>query len=414
MTDKVLIVGNGYAGVAAARTLAALGSASVTVVAGEASRAYCAHLLPELAAGRKEEADLLLADPREFGTSGIRFVAGARVLRLSHSAGTAILEGGGEIPFDKALIATGSKASVPEALRHAVRRCRNVIAMKRLADARALRAIVARGAARIVIVGAGRIGILLAEALRESAAHVTLVEIGPEILPTMLQEDVAARLRPAFDRPGLVVRTGSRVEEIVAEGDAARAVRISGAGETPCDAVVIATGVEPDLGFLDPGFRAADGIPVDSRMETAVKGIYAAGDVVRFDTFTGRTEPGQLVVNARRQGSVAAQNMAGRTAACPPSFTGNVVRFGGTLGARIGDTDGTDHADFRAGGSFARATLDGGTVTGIQFAGDPEDLRGLVPAVLKKFRAHDIPDALKGSPECGFVPWLAARSAAWA
>jgi NADPH-dependent 2,4-dienoyl-CoA reductase/sulfur reductase-like enzyme len=178
--------------------------------------------------------------------------------------------------------------------------------------------------------------------------------------------------------------------------------------------VVIATGVTPNTAFMGNGLADGEGLPVNHRMETAVPGIYAAGDVIRFETVTGRQEVGQLAQNARTQGEIAARNIAGEKALCPPSFIGNVVKLDPVIAARIGDIDGSDRVDFRIGRSFARATVEARTVVGIQFVGDPEDLRGLVPAVLKKFPPEDLRDLFQGRLDLGLAPLLAARSLSWA
>jgi NADPH-dependent 2,4-dienoyl-CoA reductase/sulfur reductase-like enzyme len=178
--------------------------------------------------------------------------------------------------------------------------------------------------------------------------------------------------------------------------------------------VVIATGVEPNIEFLAGGIGDSEGIPVAPTMETREPGIFAAGDVVRFETITGRKDVGQLVVNARAQGEVAAKNIAGNKTVCPPSFIGNIVKLDPVIAARIGDIDGSDHADFTAGRSFARATLEGQAVIGLQLVGDPEDMRGLVPAVLKKFSPGELGMLLNGRLDLGLAPLLASRSLSWA
>jgi len=149
-------------------------------------------------------------------------------------------------------------------------------------------------------------------------------------------------------------------------------------------------------------------------METREPGIFAAGDAVCFETITGKKDVGQLVVNARAQGEVAARNIAGQRALCPPSFIGNIVKLPPLIAARVGDTDGDDQADFAVAKSFARVTLAGGTAVGLQLVGDPEDLRGLVPAVLKKFRSCDLSDLFHGRLDLGLAPLLASRSLPWA
>jgi len=413
--ERVLIVGNGYAGVAAAKVLASKAGLSVTMVSAEEVPAYCPHLLPEVSAGSKAEGDVFLPREKEYGAMGIRFLPGARVETLSARTRTALLSTGETLSFDKALIAAGAVPWIPENLRPLLSRCGNVIALKRLSDALKLRKFFDRGAKRLVLIGAGRVGMLLAEAMKDHGVAVSLVEIGPRILATMLQRDVAERLAPVLARrPHLEIRTGTRIEGFGIEGGEVREAKLSDGTTLPCDVVVIATGVTPNTGFMEGNFPAAEGLPVDNRMETAEPGIFAAGDAVFFETVTGKKDVGQLAINARMQGEVAAGNIAGRTAACPPMFTGNVVKLDPFVAARIGDIEGTDQADFTVNGSFARATLDGNTVTGFQLVGDPESLRGLVPAVLKKFRREDIADLLRGRSDLGLAPLLLSRGYAWA
>lgn len=413
--ERILIVGNGYAGLQAARNLASRNGFSVTITSAERCPAYIPHLLPELVAGKKDAADLSLVRDREYAEMKVDFRAGDRVETLSAGKRTALLSTGETLAFDKALIAAGAKPYVPRDLESLLAQCGNVLLMKRLIDALMLKKFLAQGASRIVIVGAGRVGMLLAEALKDRGVSVTVVEIGPEILATMLQADVAARLHPVLrERRHLRLCTGARIESVAVDAGAAREVRLSDGTLLPCDAVVIATGVAPNTGFMESGPADGEGLFVNSRMETADPGIYAAGDVVRFETITGRSEVGQLAQNARLQGEVAARNIAGEKALCPPSFIGNVVKLDPLIAARIGDIDGTGQEDFRVGTSFARVTLEGRTVTGVQLVGDPEDLRGLAPAVLKKFPREDLRDLLQGRLDLGLAPLLAAKSYSWA
>lgn len=413
--ERVLIVGNGYAGLQAAMALAREKALSVTVVSAESGPAYCPHLLPELVAGRKEPGDLHLPGSGGYASLGLRFLAGAGVEKLSAEKRTALLESGETVGFDKALIAAGAKVRIPENLKRLVAKCGNVHSLKRMKDALALKKFLEAGASRVAIIGAGRVGMLLAEALDSTGVSVSVIEIGSGILATMLQPDVAARLHPVLStRRNLRILTDAHIADVAVDGGAARAIRLADGTVLPCDVVVIATGVEPNTAFLEGPLGDPEGVPVDSRMRTRESGIYAAGDVVRFETITGRMEAGQLVVNARAQGEAAARNIAGKDALCPPSFIGNIVKLDPVVAARIGDIDGSDQADFTAGRSFARVTLEGQVVIGLQLVGDPEDMRGLVPAVLKKFPRGDLGMLLQGRLDLGLGPLLASRSLSWA
>lgn len=412
--ERVLIVGDGYAGARAAEVLGDLGGFEVLHVSDEAYPAYCRHLLPGLAAGERAVEELIL--PRGNGNvrgAGVR--SGIAVSRLFPKERRALLSNGEEVSFDHALIATGARVFVPSSLRHIFGSCGNVFAMRQMREALSLRRILEGGNRRVAIIGAGRIGVLLAEALKRAGACISLVDIAPEILPTMLHGDVALLLRPHLEAGGdLSVLAGSEVAGAEIEGETVRALRLSDGTVVPCDAVVLATGVVPNTEFLEgDGSDRTDGLAVNDRMETEAPGIFAAGDVIRFQTVTGKTAPGQLILNARLQAEVAARNIAGERATCPPLFVGNVVKIGPVIGAVAGDVDGTGTGEYRVGDSFLRVTLDEGAMTGFQFVGLPEDLRGLVPGVLKRFDATWVRQALAASGGQGFSPWVLAGTGAW-
>lgn len=413
--ERVLIVGNGYAGSRAAEILGGLERFEVVHVSEEPYPAYCRHLLPEVAAGERDTEELYL--PRGNGGGAAHAVrSGVPVVRLSPNRRTAGLANGEQIPYDQALIATGARVHVPENLRGMFGRCRNVISMRRMGEALSLRRMMQRKGSRVAIVGAGRIGVLLSEALKRAGARISVVDIAPEILPTMLQQDVAAKLRPHLESGGdLAVLPGRTIERVATNGPGAEALHLSDGTVVPCDFVVLATGVLPSTEFLDGEWgHDARGIPVDARMETRIPGVYAAGDVIRFETISGKTEPGQLIVNARQQAEVAARNIAGESASCPPLFVGNVVKIGSVLGAVAGEVEGAGHEDFRVGESFLRVTMEGPGMSGFQFVGRPEDLRGLVPGVLRRVDAAWLRRALRGSSGFGLVPSILSEARAWA
>jgi NADPH-dependent 2,4-dienoyl-CoA reductase/sulfur reductase-like enzyme len=288
--------------------------------------------------------------------------------------------------------------------------------MRKMKEALSLRRILEGGTRRVAIIGAGRIGVLLAEALKRAGVSISLIDIAPEILPTMLHEDVAARLRPHLEAEGdLSVLAGRFAASAEMEGETVRALQLSDGTVVPCDAVVLATGVVPNTEFLEGGGPdLTDGIPVGAGMETSSPGIFAAGDVICFRTVTGKTSSGQLILNARLQAEVAARNIAGEHVTCPPLFVGNVVKIGPVIGAVAGDVDGTGHEDLRVGGSFLRVTLERDAMTGFQFVGFPEDLRGLVPGALKRFDSTRVREMLAPSVGHGFSPYLFGGASMWA
>ncbi|MCB1887180.1 MAG: FAD-dependent oxidoreductase, partial [Rhodocyclaceae bacterium] len=121
-------------------------------------------------------------------------------------------------------------------------------------------------------------------------------------------------------------------------GDAPLSVRLSTGECLPCDVVIVAAGVAPNVGFLEGSpVHVAKGVLVDDRMQTSVPGIYAAGDVAEApDLFTGAHLVSAIQPNAVDQARVAAINMAGGNAHMPGVLAINVLDTLGLISSSFG------------------------------------------------------------------------------
>jgi len=204
------------------------------------------------------------------------------------------------------------------------------------------------GLERAVIVGAGYIGLEMAEGLSARGLAVTQLEQLPEVLPTV-DAELGALVRAELERNGVTVRCGTRVQAIrtAASGSPSRLeVDAQDAGGEPlvfaADLVLVVVGVRPDSDLAaDAGAQLAtkNAIAVDRRMRTSLPGVYAAGDcVVTHHRLLGETYL-PLGTTAHKQGRVAGENALGGGREYAGSLGTQVVKVFELVAARTGLRD---------------------------------------------------------------------------
>jgi NADPH-dependent 2,4-dienoyl-CoA reductase/sulfur reductase-like enzyme len=188
-----------------------------------------------------------------------------------------------------------------------------------MADAFALTEALDREPRSAVIVGAGYIGLEMAEALRARGLIVTMVEQLPQVLPTV-DADLARLVADELDRRGVVVHTGTAVTAIESTGTKLAVVGHATNDSTQrfratADLVLVVVGVRPDTALAETaGVRLGvrEAIAVDRRMRTGVDRVFAAGDcVVTYHRLLDTDAYLPLGTTAHKQGRVAGENAVG-------------------------------------------------------------------------------------------------------
>ncbi|HEX5633594.1 MAG TPA: FAD-dependent oxidoreductase, partial [Gemmatimonadales bacterium] len=268
----------------------------------------------------------------------------ARATHIDTGKRTVRLDDGSTIGFDKLLIATGSSPAsppIPGIDSAGVHHCWT------LKDARAIQQLAVKNA-RVLQMGAGFIGCIIMEALAASGAELTEVEMGDRMVPRMMGPTAGGMIRTWCESKGIRVFTGTRVQAIEpVPGSEALRVTLSSGEPMEVDLVISATGVRPNIGFLEnSGITCLQGILTDDRMQTSVPGIYAAGDCAEaLDTASGRTIVSAIQPNAADQAYVAGMNMAGRPARLAAVTQINVLDTLGLISSSFGDWQGVPGGD---------------------------------------------------------------------
>jgi len=278
---------------------------------------YSACGIPYYLGGLVADLDALVArSPEQHCENGIDVRTGAEVVALDLDRRVLELADGATEPFDRLVVATGARAVAPPIPgAQATEPARTLDAAERLSRQ------VERGGHDAVVVGAGYIGLEMAEALARRDLHVALVDQAAEVFP-VLDADMGAHVREAAEAIGIEVHTSTGVEEVLLDDDGRpRGVRTSG-GELPARHVVMATGVHPDVELaeqagLETGPTGALAVD-DHQRAHGGDGVWAAGDCVEsHHRILGRPVNVQLGTHANKQGRIAGHNAAGGDLAFP-------------------------------------------------------------------------------------------------
>ena len=207
-----------------------------------------------------------------------------------------------------------------------------------LDDALGLKAMLGEGRdKRVLIIGAGLIGLKCAEGILHLAASVDVVDLAPRILPAVLPEEPAAIVQRQIERAGVRFTPGDSVARF--EPNLAH---LKSGKEIPFDVLVLAVGVRPNAALAaDAGCQVERGIVIDSGCATSVADIFAAGDcTAQNDPETGKPRVLAIWPNAMMQGETAGRRMAGSEAFFDKGVPMNATGFMGLHLISAGSYDG--------------------------------------------------------------------------
>jgi NADPH-dependent 2,4-dienoyl-CoA reductase/sulfur reductase-like enzyme/nitrite reductase/ring-hydroxylating ferredoxin subunit len=303
---RIVIVGGGAAGFAAAEMLRRQQfQGHIAMLSNDAAPPVDRpNLSKDYLAGSAPEDWLPLRPDSFYPEAHIDLRLKTDVISIDTKARNVVIAGGGTIPFDRLLLATGAepvRLPIPGADQPHVHTLRTLI------DCRAIIEGV-KGARRVIVIGASFIGLEAAAALRARELDVHVVAPEQRPMERVLGPEMGDFVRALHEEHGVMFHLGDTVAGI----DGKRAALKSG-GVLEAELVVVGVGVRPRLALAEQAGLALDrGIVVNAYLETSVPGIYAAGDIARWpDPHSRENIRIEHWVVAERQGQTAARNMLG-------------------------------------------------------------------------------------------------------
>jgi 3-phenylpropionate/trans-cinnamate dioxygenase ferredoxin reductase subunit len=309
MTQTFVIVGASHASVQAIDTLRREGHQGPIVLVGD--EPHLPYNRPPLSkkflSGELERDRLLLRSPQFYEQARVEVRLGVRVTAIDRERRRLRLGDGGELGYDRLLLCVGSRPRNLDAPGHDLA---GIHCLRTIADVEAIRGDL-QDARRLVVVGAGYVGLEAAASARHLGLDVTVLEMADRPLNRVVAPQLSDFFLRRHAREGVSIHCGTTVTAF--EGDGRVRAVVCGDRTFPADLVIVGVGILPDVSLAAAaGLRCENGVWVDEQCQTSDPNIWAAGDCTNHPSVRyGRRVRLESVDNAVEQGRVAAVNMCG-------------------------------------------------------------------------------------------------------
>ncbi len=385
---RYVIIGNSVAGLSACEAIRANDKDSaITVISDEPFFAYSRPLLSDYITGHVKIEDDRFHYRRAafYDNLNIERMLGKKVRQVDTKNKKIILDNEA-VEYDRCLIATGGTPFVPPNLKNSD--IEGVYSFTNLTYALELEQAL-KIAKKIVVVGAGLIGAKLAEKLSLNGFDVTIVELTNKVLGLALDVPASSIVTGQMIKAGVNVITGDSVSEIMGTKKCEGVVLASGK-KIECDIVVMAIGVKPNVTIAKAsGIAINRGLAVSETMQTSVKDIFAAGDVVElYDKVFQMNHPIPIIPWASVCGRIAGENMSGGYKIFEGGFPVNSISIGNASFISMGYAETPEDCqeyvnDKRIDeGIYKKIVVKEGAIKGAIFMGEIERA-GMVSAMIK-------------------------------
>jgi len=310
MSDHLVIVGGGQAAAQAVQSLRQQSFAgAITLLSDEP---YPPYQRPPLSkkyfAGELARERLMLRPAAFYAEKGVALELGARVEELEPAARRVRLRDGRTLAYDRLMLATGSRA---RALPVPGVDLAGVHYFRTITDVDSILASLAPGA-RVLLVGAGYIGLEVAASARQRGFDVTVLEAAERVMSRTVSTEVSAFYERCHRAAGVTIHCGAGVKAFLG-ADRVTAVDTSDGRKFACDVAIVGIGIEPNVELAArAGLECNNGIVVDEVARTADPHIVAAGDCTNHPLpLVERRVRLESVPNAIHQAKVAAATLLG-------------------------------------------------------------------------------------------------------
>lgn len=315
MVSKYVIVGNGIAGLSAAKEIRNSDKeSSITIISSEEYLTYYRVKLSHYISKIFDDNELLVNKESWYDENNIEVILNKIVEKIDLDNKQVKLDDGKVVDYDKLLLANGSRPFVPPI---AGKFKEGVFALRTLKDLKYIKKYFS-SCEDITVIGGGLLGLEAAWAIKELGKKVNVVEFFPYLLPRQLDKELADIVSQKLRDSGLNLYFDTAAEEILGEAKA-EGLRFKDNSEMKTDAVLFSAGIRPNIDLVrETAIDFDKGVKVDSYLRTNMEGIYAAGDIAEVNGVVLG-----LWTAANEQGKIAGANMVGanREYKLPEPFT---------------------------------------------------------------------------------------------
>lgn len=374
---KYLIIGNGIAAVGCIEGIRSEDhDGEITVVSAEGRPAYYRPLISYYLEGRTTQEMMRARDEDFYERNGVKVIYSKKAVGTDVEKKQVKLSDGSVLSYDVLCFATGSSPFVPDM--EGLDKVKNKHTFLTLDDALDLEKSI-NGNSKVLIIGAGLIGLKCAEGIRSRVSEITVCDLADRVLSSILDSDCSDIVKEHLEKNGISFLLGDSAERF----DDGIAYMKSGC-EVGFDTLVLAVGVRANVSlFRDAGGETGRGIITDERMRTSLDGIYAAGDCTEsLDITSGKRKVIAILPSAYMQGHAAGVNMAGGDEVFDKNMPMNSIGFFGMHIMTAGTYDG-DMSEERSDTSLKRFFTKDGYLVGFEIIGS-EERAGIYTSVIRE------------------------------
>lgn len=363
---RYVIIGNGTAAVGCIEGIRSVDrEGEIYVISEEAYHVYSRPLISYYLEGKTDTERMKYRPDDFYEKNGCKTYFGRRAVSVDIERKRVGLDDGEYLTYDKLCVATGSSPFIPPFA--GLDSVADKFSFMTLDDALAVETAVTEDT-RVLIVGAGLIGLKCAEGLHGRAGSITVCDLADRILSSILDAECAALMQKRLEENGIEFM----LADTAVSFDGNKAIMKSGK-TVDFDVLILAVGVRANTKLLaDAGADVNRGIIVDERMRTSVDSVFAAGDCTEgFDASLGARRVLAILPNAYMQGHTAGVNMAGGEETFDNAIPMNSIGFFGLHAMTAGTYDGELYEE-KDGDSIKRLYIKDGYLKGFMLIGRDE------------------------------------------
>ena len=335
---KYVIIGNSAAAVGCIEGIRSIDKeGEITVISDEIYHTYSRPLISYYLSGKTAEDKIYYRDKDFYVNNNCKTLLGKRAIKIDSINKNVVLDDNSKISYDKLLVATGSRPFVPNI--EGYDKVTNKFTFLKYDDAKALEKVI-NPESKVLIIGAGLIGLKCAEGLYDKVGSITVIDLADRVLSSILDVKGSEIMMEHLTKKGINIILSDSIEKFEENKAYTKSSKT-----IDFDICVMAVGVRPNVELLlDAGAKINKGAVVNDRQETNVQDIYSAGDCCEsFDISLGSNRILALLPNAYLQGETAGINMAGGDKEFNKAIPMNAIGLLGlhiiTAGSYIGESN---------------------------------------------------------------------------
>lgn len=379
---KYVIIGNGVAATGCIEGIRSVDKSSeITVISEEKYAVYCRPLISYYLEGKTTLQKMNYRPDDFYEANGCRVLYGRKAVSIDKESKRVMLDDKTELEYDSLCIATGSSPFVPPFA--GLETVTDKFPFMTIDDTLALEKAI-KNDSKVLIVGAGLIGLKCAEGIADRVSEITVCDLADRVLSSILDNECAALMQNHLEEHGIRFMLSDSVEAF--DGNTAK---MKSGATVDFDILVLAVGVRANTSLIkDIGGEVNRGIIINNRMETSEESIYAIGDCTEgYDLSCGQKRVLAILPNAYMQGNCAGVNMADGDAEFDNAIPMNSIGFFGlhamTAGSYYSKDEGGELYEEKGDNKIKRLYMKDGLLTGFIIIGDI-DRAGIYTSLIRE------------------------------